>query len=424
MRWGFGWKQGPFEIWQAAGWEQVAQWVKEDIESGKSLSNAPLPAWVFDGPVAQNKGVHAANGSWSPSRKAFVPRLDLPVYRRQIFRAPLLGESTEDGSNAGITVFEDDSVRLWHQNDDILILSFKTKMHTIGPGVINGMNRAIDDAEKNYQGLVIWQTDAAQGGPFSAGADLQMMLPLFLSGGIDALEPEVARLQNAHQKLKYSNVPVVAAVAGLALGGGCELLMHAARRVASLESYIGLVEVGVGLVPAGAGLKEIALRAAADAKGNDILQFLKTYYMNAATAAVSKSALEAQRMGYLSDSDIIVFNAHELLHVAKSQVRALFESGYRPPPPALIPVAGRYGTATITAQLINMRDGGFISKHDYQLGTMIAEIVCGGDVEPGSMVNEQWLLDLERKAFMQLLKHPKTQERIMGMMQTGKPVRN
>ena len=165
-------------------------------------------------------------------------------------------------------------------------------------------------------------------------------------------------------------------------------------------------------------------RAAADAKGNDLLQFLKHYFVHAATAAVSKSALEAKKMGYLRADDVIVFNAYELLHVAKVEARALFDAGYRPPLAAQVPVAGRYGMATIMAQLVNMRDGGFISAHDYKLGAMIAEVVCGGEVEQGSLVSEQWLLDLERKAFMELLNHPKTQERVMGMMQTGKPVRN
>jgi 3-hydroxyacyl-CoA dehydrogenase len=424
LRWGFGWNQGPFETWQAAGWQQVASWVKEDIDSGKALCDAPLPAWVFDGPVAQNAGVHAAEGSWSPQKNAYVPRSTLPVYQRQAFRAPLVGDSGAAGKTVGTTVFEDDSVRIWHQNDDVLILSLKTKMHVIGPGVIDGLAKAIGEAEKNFKGLVIWNTDAAEGGAFSAGADLQAMLPLFMSGGVKAIEPEVARLQNALHGLKYANVPVVAAVAGLALGGGCELMLHAAKRVASIESYIGLVEVGVGLVPSGGGLKEAAARAANDAKGNDILQFLKVYFTNAATANVSKSALEAQQMGYLKPTDTIVFNAYELLHVAKVEARAMFDAGYRAPVQRLIPVAGRYGIATIMAQLVNMRDGGFISAHDYKLGAMIAEIVCGGDVEQGSLVSEQWLLDLERKAFMELLNNPKTQERIMGMMQTGKPVRN
>ncbi|WP_211452348.1 3-hydroxyacyl-CoA dehydrogenase/enoyl-CoA hydratase family protein [Collimonas antrihumi] len=420
MRWGFGWSVGPFEIWQSADWKQIAGWVKEDIDAGKALCNAPLPAWVFDG----RTGVHAADGSYSPAKKANVARSTLPVYERQVFRAPLLGEGVADGKTAGTTVFEDGSVRAWHQNDDVLVLSFKTKMHVIGPGVIAGLNKAVAEAEKNYKGLVLWHADAAEGGAFSAGADLQSMLPLFMSGGAKAIEPMVAELQQAFMGLKYASVPVVAAVAGLALGGGCELALHSAKRVASIESYIGLVEVGVGLIPAGGGLKEAAVRAANDAKGNDILQFLKTSFMNAATANVSKSALQAQSMGYLKATDVIVFNAYELLHVAKVEARAMFDAGYRPPLKAQIPVVGRDGIATILAQLVNMRDGGFISAHDYKLGHMIANIVCGGEVNEGSIVNEQWLLDLERKAFVELLNNPKTQERIMGMMQTGKPVRN
>ncbi|MBI5911131.1 MAG: 3-hydroxyacyl-CoA dehydrogenase/enoyl-CoA hydratase family protein, partial [Betaproteobacteria bacterium] len=353
MRWGYGQSIGPFETWQAAGWPQITGWIKEDIAAGKALCQAPLPAWVSDG----RNGVHAPDGSYSPARKTNVPRSTLPVYQRQLFRAPIAGAAAADGGTAGTTVFEDDSVRIWHQGDEVLILSLKTKMHVIGPGVIAGLAGALEEAEKNYKGLVIWSADAAAGGAFSAGADLQSMLPLFMSGGVKAIEPEVGRLQQAHQAMKYASVPVVAAVSGLALGGGCELMMHASKRVASLESYVGLVEVGVGLIPAGGGLKEAAVRAAADAKGNDLLQFLKNYFMNAATANVSKSALEAKKMGYFGADDIIVFNAYELLHVAKVEARALFDAGYRPPLKALVPAAGRYGMVTIMAQLVNMRDG-------------------------------------------------------------------
>lgn len=420
MRWGFGWSAGPFETWQAAGWQKIATWVKEDIDAGKALSAAPLPAWVFDG----RQGVHSAQGSYSPAKKTSVARSDLPVYQRQAFRASLAGDDTADGKTAGVTFFEDESVRIWHQNDEVLVLSFKTKMHVIGQGVIDGINKAIGEAEQNFKALVIWQADAAEGGAFSAGADLQSMLPLFMSGGVKAIEPVVHQLQQAHQRLKYASVPVVVAVAGLALGGGCELLLHASRRVAAIESYIGLVEVGVGLIPAGGGLKEAAVRAARDARGNDILQFLKQYMLAAATANVSKSALEARKLGYLKSDDVIVFNPYELLHVARIEARAMADAGYRAPLPPQIPVVGRYGVGTIMAQLVNMRDGGFISAHDFKLGQMIAEIVSGGEVEEGSVVSEQWLLDLERRAFMELLNHPKTQERIMGMMQTGKPVRN
>ncbi len=420
LRWGFGWKQGPFELWQSAGWQQVAEWVKQDIDAGRALCAAQLPAWVFDG----RTGVHTVTGSWSSSKRTNVLRSALPVYQRQIFRAPLVGDGAANPATAGETVFEDEAVRLWHQQDSVLIISFKTKLHVLSPAVIAGLEQALNEAEKNYRALVIWHADAAEGGAFSAGADLQAMLPLFMSGGVKAIEPVVAKLQQVHQRMKYANVPVIAAVAGLALGGGCELLMHATRRVVALESYIGLVEVGIGLLPAGGGLKEIALRAAAESKGNDILQFMKNRYMHAATAAVSKSAIEARSMGYLSADDVVVLNAYELLHVAKTQALALSDAGYRPVLQTLIPSMGRYGIATITGQLVNMRDGGFISAHDFKIGTMIAEIVSGGDIEAGSMVSEQWLLDLERKGFMELLNHPKTQERIMGMLQTGKPVRN
>ncbi|MYM82828.1 3-hydroxyacyl-CoA dehydrogenase [Duganella sp. FT50W] len=423
MRWGFGWAVGPFETWQASGWTQVAQWVKEDIDAGHALSSAPLPAWVFEGPVAE-KGVHTPQGSWSPKAKAYIPRSDLAVYQRQQFRAPVLGSGEIDGRKAGTTVHEDDDVRLWHSGDEVLVISMKTKLHVISPGVIAGFRKALAEAEKNFKGLVIWAADAADGGAFSAGADLQSALPAFMSGGAKAVDPIIKELQDTFMAMKYSNVPVVAAVAGLALGGGCEMALHASKRVASIESYIGLVEVGVGLIPAGGGLKEAAQRAYKEAKGTDILQFLKTGFTNAATANVSKSALEAQAMGYLKEDDVIVFNPYELLHVAKTEARAMFDKGYREPLKAPIQVTGRYGWGTIKAQLVNMRDGGFISAHDFKLGDMIAEIVSGGDIDQGSFVSEQWLLDMERKAFLELLNHPKTQERIMGMLQTGKPVRN
>ena len=420
LRWGFGWSTGPFETWQAAGWKQIAQWVKEDIDQGNALSKAPLPDWVFDG----RDGVHKPEGSWSPASKGYTPRSNLSVYARQPFRAPLLGEGVKDGKTAGTALHEDDSVRIWHTGDGVLVLSLKSKMHAIGPGVLDGIVKAIEAAEKGYRGLVIWSPDE----PFSAGADLQALLPAYMAGGAKAIEVVVAQFQNTMMRVKYAQVPVIAALSGMALGGGNELQMHCAKRVANFESYIGLVEVGVGLIPAGGGLKEAALRGAVAAQAvgsNNYLDFVKGYFQNAAMANVSKSALEAKQMGYLLPSDTIVFNSYELLHVAKHEALALADAAYRPPLKRKdIPVAGRSGIATIGAQLINMRDGGFISAHDYTLALKIAEVICGGDVETGSLVDEQWLLDLERKAFVSLVDNPKTQERIMGMMQTGKPVRN
>jgi 3-hydroxyacyl-CoA dehydrogenase len=427
MRFGFGANEGPFEIWQQAGWTQVAEWIAADIASGEAIAAVPLPAWVTAGPVAERGGVHQPEGSWSPARQAFVGRSTLPVYERQVFRAPIVGEGAPTGANGGDTVFEDDSVRLWTlpraDLAGVLILSIKTKVHAIGPGVIAGLLKGVELAEREYQGLVIWSPDD----PFSVGADLQAMLPLFMSGGVKAIEPAIRELQGALLRLRYAQVPTVAAVSGMALGGGCELSVYCARRIAHIESYIGLVEVGVGLIPAGGGLTYGARRAAklqGAAPDANLLDFVKRYFMAAATAQVSRSAIEAQKLGYLLPTDRIVFNRWELLYQAIREARAMADAGYRPPRRASFKVAGRAGIATVSAQLVNMRDGGFISAHDFHLGRTIAEIMCGGDIEPGSVVDEEWIMALERKAFMSLLVHPKTQERVMGMMQTGKPVRN
>ncbi|GAB3468143.1 3-hydroxyacyl-CoA dehydrogenase/enoyl-CoA hydratase family protein [Polaromonas eurypsychrophila] len=426
MRWGFGAKQGPFELWQEAGWLQVANWIKEDIDAGKAISSAPLPDWVFKGPVADAGGVHTPQGSWSASAKKFIARRELPVYQRQFFPEDVLGANAASFTTAGTTLHEDDSIRLWTldgEQGDVVIASIKTKMHAIGPDVVEGLAMAVDIAEKSYKGLVIWSNDEM----FSAGADLQAMLPAFMMAGVSAVEGAEAEMQNVMLKLRYAAVPVVSAVRGLALGGGCELAVYSAKRVAAMESYIGLVEVGVGLVPGAGGLTYIARRAAENAAmstNKDVLPFLTEGFTAAAMARVGTSAIESRKIGYLLDSDIIVPNKDELLYVALNEARALFTSGYRAPHKRPFPVVGRSGLATIKGQLVNMRDGGFISAHDFHIASLIANVVCGGDVDAGSLVTEEYLMTLERKAFCSLLEHPKTQERIMGMMSTGKPVRN
>jgi len=430
MRWGFGMKQGPFELWQEAGWLDVARMVQEDIDAGKALCNAPLPDWVFTGPVAEAGGVHTPQGSWSPSSGQFVPVRKLPVYARQHFPESVLGANAPSAAKAGITLHEDDAIRLWTLDDDtsrpsgsVLIASIKTKMHAIGPDVIAGLLQGLALAEDRYKGLVIWSNDEV----FSAGADLQAMLPAFMTGGVKAIGEAELEMQQAMLKLRYANVPVVSAVRGLALGGGCELALYSARRVAAMESYIGLVEVGVGLVPGGGGLAYIARRAAENAAvstGKDLLPFLTEGFTAAAMAKVGTSALESRKLGYLLDGDVIVPHKDELLFVALNEARAMFDSGYRAPHKRLFPVAGRSGLATIKGSLVNMRDGGFISAYDYFIGCQIAWVVCGGDVDAASLVDEEYLMTLERQAFGTLLGNPKTQERIMGMMSMGKPVRN
>lgn len=424
MRWGFGSQQGPFELWQAAGWRQVAEWVQADIDAGKTLSSAPLPKWVFEGPVAENGGVHSKDGSWSAKEGKFKPRAKLPVYERQAFPESLVGEGAVEPLKAGTEEFKNDEVRVWSLDGEVLIASINCKLHLISPTVTEGLLKAVEIAEAKYKGLVIWSPDDV----FSAGANLEALMPVFMAKGAKGIAPEEKKLQDMMLRVRYANVPVVAAMRGLALGGGCELAVHCARRVAHMESYVGLVEVGVGLIPGGGGLTYIARRAAEMASaGNanaDIFAFLKDGFTNAAMAKVATSALEAQKLGYLLDSDVIVPNKDELLFVATAQAKAMADSGYRAPLKAKFPVAGRSGIATVKSSLANMRDGGFISAHDFHLASLIADVVCGGEVEAGSLVTEEYLMSLERKHFCSLLEHPKTQERIMGMLQTGKPVRN
>jgi 3-hydroxyacyl-CoA dehydrogenase len=420
MRWGFGVKQGPFELWQEAGWKQVAKWIQEDIESGKALSKVPLPAWVNDG----RDGVHTPEGSWSPTQGRYLPLSALAVYQRQHFRENVGGASALDPATAGKTIHEDASMRLWTLDDEVLIASIKTKVHAIDQGVIEGLKRGIALAEGGYKGMVIWSGDD----PFSYGADLQSMLPEFMKGGAKAIAPAIKLLQDTLLGMRYANVPTVAAVRGMALGGGCEIAVHCAKRVVAMESYIGLVEVGVGLIPGGGGLAYIARRgaemAAAGNANADLFPFIREGFTAAAMAKVGTSALESRKLGYLLDDDIVVPHKDELLYVAIAQAKAMADSGWRAPVRKTFPVAGRSAKATIMGQLANMRDGGFISAHDYHISGLIADVICGGDVDAGSMVNEEYLMSLERKHFCSLLEHPKTQERIMGMMSTGKPVRN
>ena len=419
MRWGFGMQQGPFELWQAAGWQPVAGWVKADIDAGKALSSAPLPDWVFDG----RSGVHTPEGSWSAAQGAYLPRPALPVYQRQHFPETLVGENAAPALKSGTEVFRNEEVRVWTLDGEVLIASIDCKLHLISPTVTAGLLKAVELAEASYQGLVIWSPDDV----FSAGANLEALMPVFMKAGSRGIAPEEKKLQDLMLRVRYASVPVVAAMRGLALGGGCELAVHCARRVAAMESYVGLVEVGVGLIPGGGGLAYIARRAAekaAAAPGTDLLPFLKDAFQAAAMATVGTSALESRQLGYLQDADVIVAHKDELLHVALGQARALADAGYRPPQKSLIPVAGRSAIATIRASLVGMRDGGFISQHDYHIASLIAEVVCGGEVDAGTVVTEEYLMALERQRFCALLEHPKTQERIMGMLQTGKPVRN
>ncbi|MDR2837053.1 MAG: enoyl-CoA hydratase/isomerase family protein, partial [Azonexus sp.] len=395
-----------------------------DIAAGKAMSDAPLPAWVS---APERVGVHTPEGSWSPRQQRNVGRSQLPVYRRQLFPESVLGEGLARPQESGESLFENAGVRLWtlpQVDARIGILSFKSKMHTIGDEVLDGLIAAVRRAGQQLDGLVLWHE-----APFAVGANLQQVMEAIASNQFALLEQTVEKFQRASQTLKYAPVPVVAAVQGMALGGGCEFAMHAARRVMALESYAGLVEAGVGLIPAGGGCKEFAIRAAdwaaQSATPNEVFNFLQPVFQTVALAKVAKSAVEAIELGFARPDDTILFNAHELLYVAIREARALAEAGWSPPLPARdIPVAGRNGIATCEMMLVNMKEGGMISPHDSKVAKAAAIALCGGEIETGSRVDEEWLLTVERRLFVDLLKDPLTQARIKHTLETGKPLRN
>lgn len=417
MRWGFGWSEGPFETWQAAGWRSTAEAIASDIEAGKAMSSAPLPAWVFE-----QEGVHAASGSYSAAERTLRPRSPLPVYRRQLFPERVRGEAADA---RGTTVWENEGLRMWSHPLDpgIAVVSFTSKAHAIGEEVLDGLLEAIARAEREHAGLVLWHEP-----PFAVGANLRQVAGDCAAGRFDRVETSAVKFQRVSMALKHALVPTVAAVQGMALGGGCEFVMHAAHRVLALESQIGLVEAGVGLIPAGGGCKELAGQAAEVARrqaGNDPFYFLQNVFMPLATARVSQSALEARELGYARDSDDVVFHPDELLYVALRRARAMAEAGWRPPPRGRrIAVAGRPGIATLEMTIMNMKEGGMISAHDQRVAKAIATALCGGDVEPGSLVDDEWLLAVERHEFLGLVRTPETQARITYTLENGKPLRN
>lgn len=417
MRWGWGWSVGPFEIWQAAGWKSMAQAIQGDIDAGKAMVKTSLPAWVL-----HYDGVYDGHNAFSPSDNKLKPRSELPVYRNQLLQDVLLGEKRDYGE----TLMENDAVRLWRlPNVDkrIPILSFRSKMHALGKDVIDGLREALVLAEDEFDGLVLWHH-----APFGVGADLSELVALAQAGKWDEVDALVAHFQGATKALRFAQVPVVAAVEGMAFGGGAEVAMHCAARVLALEAQLGLVEAGVGLIPAGGGCKEMVRRASVAAKPrplNDPWEDIQKVFRNVIRGVTSRSAHNAKEMGYASTCDTILFNPNEILYGAIREARALSEAGYHPPLPARqIKVIGAPGRATLRMDLVNLREGGFMSAHDYVVSDAAALVLSGGDVDPGTLVDEDWLLGLERQQFVALAKTPETQARMVHMLQTGKPLRN
>ncbi len=412
LRWGYGWQAGPFETWQNASWLAVGDLIAKEISEAKTMCSKPLPQWVFD----LKEGAYQEGKAFNPTIGEFAQDEALPVYKKQYFPDAQLFTTPLEGK----TIFETPSVRMWILDDEIPILSFTTKKNSITTQALEGIIEAVKRAEKEYPALVIWQRQDIN---FSVGANLKEIIEGFKESRMDLMEKTVSLFQQAALTLRYAKIPTVAAIRGLALGGGCELAMHTTKIVAAFETYIGLVEAGVGILPAGAGSKEMARRAAARTYDGNVFNSLKPYFEQIAYGQVSSSAMDAQRMGYLRPDDTIVFNSDELLYVAKKQA-ALLAQNYAPQLPARFPVAGLPGIANFKTFMVNLREGGFISDHDYMIGCEIAKVLCGGEVDANSMVDDAWMCALEKEGIITLLKTQKTQDRLKYMLEKGKPLRN
>ncbi|MCE7994793.1 MAG: 3-hydroxyacyl-CoA dehydrogenase/enoyl-CoA hydratase family protein [Roseivirga sp.] len=403
---GFGWEMGPFDTWDLLG-------VKETVTKMESMDLKPNQ-WVYD-------MLEAGNDSFYKIENGIKKYYDIPTktYKTvpgtdELIILENIRETKKVWGNAGASVFD--------IGDDVLCLEFHTKMNSIGAEVIEGIETAISMAEKNYKGLVIGN----EGPNFSAGANLAMLFMFAGDQEYDEINLMIAQFQNTMKRAKFSSIPVVSAPSGMALGGGCELSLHCDAIQAHAETYIGLVEVGVGLIPGGGGTKEFALRASdAYSAGDPELNKLQEAFMNIATAKVATSAEEARAMGILRPSDMITLNRTRLISDAKERVLELHEAGYTQPVERTdIKVQGRTGLALFEAGINGMLFGNYISQHDAKIARKVAHVVCGGDLTYPQHVSEQYLLDLEREAFLSLTAEPKTLERIHSILFKGKPLRN
>ncbi len=412
LRWGFGWQYGPFETWQASGMNVMKDAIQRAITDKSAMSLAKLPDWLNN-----LNEFYTHEGAFAPVLNQFKERSHLPVYKRQFFKERLPGESNPKNN----TLYENEGVHLWLLKDDVAVINFKSKANTIGQSVIDGFNEALAIVEKAYQGLIVYQEDPNN---FSAGADLRGVAELIQAKKFNALEAMLSQFQHLVMRIKYSAIPIVAALRGRALGGGCELMLHCSRTIAAFESYPGLVEVGVGLIPGGGGCKEMAKRAAMKASKNDLMAWVQPYFEQIATAFVAGSAKEALQKGYLQATDRWVMHPNEVLYAALQEIEVMQAQNYTAPLKEHFPVAGREGHARLQVGLVNWLEGGFISPHDYFLANELARMICGGDVNEGERVDEAWILRLEREAFMTLAASELTQARIGYLLETGKPLRN
>ena len=389
MRWGFGWELGPFETWDAVGVEQVIEacgvtdppaLLRDVLAGSKRFRTGPVP------PAAPD---------------------------RQLLRATKAAPRSIVRSNAGASLID--------LGDGVLAVEFHSKLNTLGGDAIEMIQAGVAVAASDFAALVVGN----EAEHFSAGANLMLLLLEAQEGNWDEIDAMVRAFQRATMTLKRSPVPVVVAPAGLALGGGCEICLHGDRVRAAAETYMGLVEVGVGLIPAGGGTKEMLLRAVDDADTRDVFPNVQAAFQTMGLGKVSTSAPDARRLGYLRAVDGVVMNRERLIAEAKATALARVREGYQPPVPrTAVPVGGADTLAKLSLGIHLMHRAGRISDHDALIGRKLAWILAGGDVPHETTVTESHLLDLEREAFLSLCGEQKTLERIGYTLKTGKTLRN
>ena len=407
MKAGFGWENGPFEIWDAVGIEkgielikaigkEPAAWVSEMLASGITSFYAIKDGATYYYDIPQKKHIKV------PGQNAFIILNNIR-------------KSSEVYKNSGCVV-ED-------LGDGILNLEFQSKMNTIGEDVLAGLNKAIDIAEKDFEGLVVGN----QGANFSVGANIGMIFMMAVEQEYEELNMAIKYFQDSVMRLRYSSIPTVVAPHGMTLGGGCEITLHADRVVAAAESYIGLVEFGVGVIPGGGGSKEMALRASDLFHKNDVeLNVLQEYFLTIGMAKVSTSAYEAYDLGILEKGkDIIIVNKNRQIATAKAVAKSMANLGYTQPVLRKdVKVLGKQALGMFLVGTDSMEASNFISEHDQKIANKLAYVMAGGDLSEPTLVTEQYLLDIEREAFLSLCTERKTLERIEHMLKTGKPLRN
>ena len=407
MKAGFGWEHGPFQIWDAIG-------VEKGIELMKAEGLEPA-AWV-------NDMLASGNTSFYSVKNGATCAYDIPKKTQE----KIPGQDSFiilDNIRKSNEVFKNSGVVIEDLGDGILNCEFRSKMNTIGGDVLAGLNKAIDLAEKDFAGLVVGN----QGANFSVGANIGMIFMMAAEQEYDELNMVIKYFQDTMMRMRYSSIPTVAAPHGMALGGGCELSLHADKIVAAAETYMGLVEFGVGVIPGGGGSKEMALRASDTFQKGDVqLNVLQEHFLTIGMAKVSTSAYEAFDLNLLQKGkDVVVVNKHRQIAVAKQHAKLMAESGYTQPIMRTdVKVLGKQALGMFLVGTDSMQDSNYISEHDMKIANKLAYVMAGGDLSEPTLVSEQYLLDIEREAFLSLCTERKTLERIQHMLTTGKPLRN